>query len=940
MKSFSDHKRIFLSLFLGILIGISSLRAQSYSDSLYNANYDRFYSSLINGKYEDAEVVLKELISVLLKGPDVKSERLALLYGNLGIVYRNTFRYKEAFEVYEKAIDLYKLRDPNSLNLARTLNNISIVYELENEYNKALRTLKQSLSIIQKNQFDKGNSKNAVLARIAYIYALQNNREETLYYLDQAKKAGFSSTNDENIFYLKAINSCEILALDSLKSFYYKKRLNLIDNDDLSPLFKIDILIDHGYEILTTENLVDSAYQSYESAYNFAKKYYNEDHLVFYNISLSFVDYHIRKKDYYIALEKIQNTLSRYSKNFSPISPLENPNIDNLFELNMSIYPLRLKMTCLVNLYEQTKNPKYLLHGFETAELLAKITNKLKWRYDYGNREFIISSREINSLKLGQSIAHSLYKETGDKTYLESAFRLNEQGRAVKLLSSLRTQEAMKFGGITDQLLENEKKLNSNIQAYKELINNEKQFENPNESKIQYWDSIVIKSEQEYEDLIELFERQYPNYYNLKYNTDVISMEETSQKLGEDDMILSYTLMDSLMYIYQISSEGYDITETRVDTSLRRECMEFYDVITKQSFSYNARETFRNYSRLGYSLYQKLLEPVKDKITGKNLIIIPDGEIAYVPFEALLSAPVEMKERPSYYDLPYMILENGFSNSYSATIHFTQPVKNKNPIREILAFAPSYSNISSQNINPQMLRQDDREQLIRIPGVKEEVKRISSMLRADVFQDLMASESNFKSNVSDYRILHLAMHTILDDNNPLNSKLAFTQFADSTDDNFLHTYEIYNLGINADLAVLSSCSSGFGNLQEGEGIQSLARGFAYAGCPSILMTLWEVADNSTVEIMERFYYYLGKGYSKSEALHRSKIEFISRADLLKSNPFFWSSYVIMGDTAPVYSGHLKTHMMNSVLLAIPLLGLFFLYRRYRKSTLGELKLKD
>ena len=140
-----------------------------------------------------------------------------------------------------------------------------------------------------------------------------------------------------------------------------------------------------------------------------------------------------------------------------------------------------------------------------------------------------------------------------------------------------------------------------------------------------------------------------------------------------------------------------------------------------------------------------------------------------------------------------------------------------------------------------------------------EVDKISKEMKCKVFEGINATETNFKKHAANYKILHLAMHTILDDNNPLYSKLAFTQVKDTANDNFLHTYEIYDMKLNASLAVLSSCGSGFGKFQEGEGMQSLARGFTYAGCPSILMTLWEVADQSTVSLMDRFYYYLGQG---------------------------------------------------------------------------------
>ena len=206
--------------------------------------------------------------------------------------------------------------------------------------------------------------------------------------------------------------------------------------------------------------------------------------------------------------------------------------------------------------------------------------------------------------------------------------------------------------------------------------------------------------------------------------------------------------------------------------------------------------------------------------------------------------------------------------------------------------------------------------LIILPGIKEEVKNISKYLDADIYLDYKATESSFKQLASDYEILHLAMHTILDDNNPLYSKMAFTQFVDEEEDGLLHAFEVYNMQLNAKLVVLSSCSSGFGKLQEGEGMQSLARSFAYAGCPSILMSLWEVADNATVEMMDYFYKYLIKGFSKPEALRLSKLNFINKADRLKSNPFFWSGFIVLGDSDPLFHDF---NIRSSLILVIPLI---------------------
>lgn len=141
----------------------------------------------------------------------------------------------------------------------------------------------------------------------------------------------------------------------------------------------------------------------------------------------------------------------------------------------------------------------------------------------------------------------------------------------------------------------------------------------------------------------------------------------------------------------------------------------------------------------------------------------------------------------------------------------------------------------------------------------------------------MCSPLKFKLSSRDYRVLHLAMHAIVDDTNPMHSKLVFTQKQDSVEDNFLHAYEIYNMNIPAQMTVLSACETGYGKLAKGEGIMSLGRAFAYAGCPSVVMSHWAVNDASTAKLMEYFYKYLSYGEAKDRALQLAKLEFFRKS---------------------------------------------------------------
>jgi CHAT domain-containing protein len=166
------------------------------------------------------------------------------------------------------------------------------------------------------------------------------------------------------------------------------------------------------------------------------------------------------------------------------------------------------------------------------------------------------------------------------------------------------------------------------------------------------------------------------------------------------------------------------------------------------------------------------------------------------------------------------------------------------------------------------------------------------------------------------------------DDNPLYSLLAFTNVdEDSIEDNRLYAYEIYNMKLNAQMAVLSSCSSGVGEMKKGEGMMSLARGFIYAGCPSIIMTLWQVTDKSSSELMTSFYKYLKKGKSKKEAMRLAKIDYLDKADDLTSNPYFWSGFVVLGDSSPIYN---RSGIFYWVIVILAFAGILS-YLQFRKS---------
>jgi len=588
----------------------------------------------------------------------------------------------------------------------------------------------------------------------------------------------------------------------------------------------------------------------------------------------------------------------------------------------------------LLRYHEEQRDIKYLEYSLNTILRAIDIINRMRYRYTSEASNFLISENEKFTFDFAENIAYLLYKRTGDEAYINQGFNINEQGRAFSLLSSIRNQRATEYGGIPVKILTEEKDLNRRLSLYEELIFQEKQLESPDPSKISNWQVLLFNAEQEYEKFVRRLEKEFPGYYSLKYDRHVTDIGEVRKKILNNTTLLEYSVLDSLLLIYYVSRDGSGVVPVNLETDFEKKCTGFFNIITRQSFSKDVMETYKNYTGLAYDLYQILLRPVEDKIHAENLIIIPDGTISYIPFDALVTSMVN-PERLNYRGLPYLIKKYSAGYSYSSTLHFNPLRHQQVQSQSVLAFAPSYPKARDINQEFQIIRQSDPDNLLKLPGVKEEIRRISRIVDTEIFIDSEASERNFKKFSGGYRILHLAMHTLIDDENPMFSRLAFTNLADTLEDNLLHTYEIYNMKFNASLAVLSSCSSGYGKMQEGEGIQSLARGFAYAGCPSILMTLWEVADHSTVFVMDKFYTYLKDHDPKPIALRKAKIEFLSSADQLKSNPFFWSSYVIIGDSNPIFPSIPGIIAANLIAILLPMGYLVIYYLGYRKRKIRE-----
>ncbi len=308
---------------------------------------------------------------------------------------------------------------------------------------------------------------------------------------------------------------------------------------------------------------------------------------------------------------------------------------------------------------------------------------------------------------------------------------------------------------------------------------------------------------------------------------------------------------------------------------------------------------------LAFELYSVLLEPAVPYLKGDKIIISPDNILSYIPFETLITEEFRSPEL-LYREAPFALKKYRFSYIYSVTLSSETQERSRSLSNPLVAFAPTYEgmeiNDSLFNVFPNL-----RGEIRSLPFAVVEAENAVDQCGGKAFIAGNATEEAYKTEARNYKIIHLAMHTLVDDDHPAFSKMIFSAPAGSQEDGMLNTYEVYNVPVNAMMVVLSSCNTGTGKLVTGEGILSLARGFLFAGSHSVVMSMWAVEDFSSSAVIKSFYRNMRSGQTKSSALRNARLKFLRTADQERSHPYYWATLVIYGDDTPLWFNRIKLY---------------------------------
>ena len=376
-----------------------------------------------------------------------------------------------------------------------------------------------------------------------------------------------------------------------------------------------------------------------------------------------------------------------------------------------------------------------------------------------------------------------------------------------------------------------------------------------------------------------------------------VPLEVLQSRIPDDrTAVLEYLLGESKSILFCIKKDSFDLIELPPAREIDDALTGFFSYLEDPSIPVGKGLP------AAQRLCRILLTPALSSLPARvdRLVIVPDGVLFRLPFEAL-ALPAPDATAPVY-------VNDRFAVSYAPSASSLDPSGTGQDVRydkDALAFGvskyPRRARLAggSTPLSPSAILDDIYGRrgfaIESIPNVKDEIADLERRLppgRIDAYQGQKATERALKGlDLGAYRLIHLACHAFSDDDHPLRSALLLFPEADDREDGYLQVSEMYDLRTNADLVVLSACQTGRGTIVMNEGNLGLPRVFFYMGASSVLSTLWPVNDKAGAVFMRHFYDGYFRGEGKAEALRAAK-RAMGRTRF--AHPCFWASYVLTG----------------------------------------------
>ena len=599
---------------------------------------------------------------------------------------------------------------------------------------------------------------------------------------------------------------------------------------------------------------------------------------------------HLQKQEYLKALEASTQAINACINGDTLDSWAATPKLESLPQEKKVIDLLSRKIDILYAYYENEKQDGDILkHAYETTQLAAEAIKQTRQLFVEQGSKHKLAEHVIPIYEKGIKIALALYQTTNDKAYLEQAFELAERNKANTLIEDLQENLAKGFGQIPQELLEKEKNLRGEIAFYEKTIEGYSVPLNTADSlNAEKLKTLLFEKKQALTQLLQLFEEDYPKFAKLKYAESIKLIDAIQKKhLQKGQAIVEYFVGEENTFVFALTHDELFVEEINNTNKLEAKVTELLSIINRPPSSKNFNTDIETFDSIAFYLYSELMAPVLSHLPKniRQLAIIPDDYLSYLPFEVLIQQKMDNNKR--FEDAQYLLRDYAISYNYSARLLLQENATNIEKDLGLIGFAPSFGTeiaSASRNCNELVLS--------GLACNEMEISQIGALFPGHLKAGQLASLNTFLQQAHQFGLIHLATHACVDETNPKNSKIFFQEEA-------LTGYELANLNLNAKLVTLSACNTGVGQLAKGEGVLSLSRAFKLAGSESMLTSLWAVDDCNTSNLMVQFYTCLKSGLGKDESLRQSKLEHLKKATKETAHPYFWAPFVQYGDVERV-----------------------------------------
>lgn len=873
-------------------------KAKALNEELYGKDADHYGQCFINsgkihssmGDYENALHEYQEVLAIYAKTPPEDMEAMVTLMLNVGSLTDQLGFREQGRVVYEETLKLVRsLPGDNSMLLSDVYAKMAAVAFDDGEYDRSLEYNFKALDIIQTKKANDPISLALIYNNIGTGYDMVKEPVLALQYknqgLDLYRKMHGESHPDVAMAISNIGLTYEISEdYDKALEFLYKaldmriKELGQQDEEVGTNYLNIGIMLLKKSEVNKAIENLEKAVAIYdpERKFEFKATAYNALGVAY-----------LMKDDQVRASACYQKAVIANVRNF------DNPRFDVLPENPeyLDYYQWVVSCTGKADVFTLKGDVNSLVTGMKHLDAADKVLKEKAILMDNPNDRLKLAQLNFFLIESGMNLVNKLYALTRDEKHLEKAFYFSERNKANELYASIKASKAAGVARVPDAILKRQREISYQVQG------TEQQLATASEARDQ---AVITKLKSKLFDLSNesrALEQQVAKsssaYASAVGQRTLPAWPEVRTSLGARTALVSYIITDSAKYILIGTSARLVMKSIDPHTDLEKMVRGFRNQVKYQAPALNATSR---------ELYKVIWKPVDDVLGQsaeiENIIVIPDGPLSLLPFEALEADGKYLLER---YNLRYHV----------SCALMLQPAKTEVPKKpSLIAFAPVFADEETNFVNKSCERAAqktdstsrsfslDGSYIMPLPATEVEVQEIYRALSVNdpfskYFLKKDANEELIKKGeLGKYDYIHFATHGIVNSQYPELSGLLLAQNKQSPEDGILYTGEIFGLDLKAQLVTLSACETALGKRVEGEGVRGLTSAFLVAGARTVVVSLWKVADESTAKLMISFYNQLLSGKDKASALREAKLSLLRESKY--AHPFYWAPFVQIG----------------------------------------------